>query len=84
MDLLLKRLIPCLTKLVDFSDLILESLLKKIKFAREDILNKEKEVLKVEEEIGVYRAKMGGVNAAQNYVATDRQITVLENRLEKV
>jgi predicted dithiol-disulfide oxidoreductase (DUF899 family) len=57
---------------------------KKIKTAREDIQIKEKEVLKIEEEIGLYRAKMGGMDATQNYVATDRQIKVLENRLEKV
>lgn len=63
---------------------MVETLLKKIKIAREDIQIKEKEVSKIDEEIGVYRAKMGGVNAAQNYVATDRQITILENRLEKV
>jgi predicted dithiol-disulfide oxidoreductase (DUF899 family) len=57
---------------------------KKIKAAREDIQIKEKEILKIEEEIVQHRSKMGGMDATQNYVATDRQIKVLENRLEKV
>ena len=54
-----------------------------MKQTQQDIVDREKEMTKIALEIDQHRAKLGGVNAAQNYAATDKQITVLENRLEK-
>ncbi|KAJ3270391.1 Coiled-coil domain-containing protein 63 [Terramyces sp. JEL0728] len=50
----------------------------------EEIANLDKETSKLNHEVDIHRAKLGGVNAAQiNNAAIDKQVRVLENRLEK-
>jgi predicted RNase H-like nuclease (RuvC/YqgF family) len=62
-----------------------ENLQRKIKQIQSEITELDKESSKLGQEIDIHRAKLGGVNAAQqNNAAIDKQIRVLENRLEKV
>ncbi|KAJ3302847.1 Coiled-coil domain-containing protein 63 [Kappamyces sp. JEL0829] len=61
-----------------------ETLQKKIRQIQQEIVDLDKETSRLAHEIDIHRAKLGGVNAAQqNNAAIDKQIRVLENRLEK-
>lgn len=58
---------------------------KKTKLTMFEIDGIDKETDMFSREIDLYRAKLGGVHAAQqNHAAIGRQVVVLENRLEKV
>lgn len=62
----------------------LDTLKRRIKEIQLEITELDKESTRVGQEIDIHRAKLGGVNAAQqNNAAIDKQIRVLENRLEK-
>ncbi|KAJ3255726.1 Coiled-coil domain-containing protein 63 [Boothiomyces macroporosus] len=57
---------------------------KRIRQILEEIANLDKETARIAHEVDIHRAKLGGVNAAQiNNAAIDKQVRVLENRLEK-
>jgi chromosome segregation ATPase len=63
---------------------IADSLQKKIKAILDEISVLDRETGKMDQQIDVERAKLGGVNAAQvNNAAINKQVRVLENRLEK-
>lgn len=58
---------------------------KKVRQILLDISALDQETTRLDNEIDVHRAKLGGVNAAQvNNAAIHKQVRVLENRLEKV
>jgi DNA repair exonuclease SbcCD ATPase subunit len=64
---------------------LLDNLQRKIKQIQSEIGELDKESTRFGQEIDIHRAKLGGVHAAQqNNAAIDKQIRVLENRLEKV
>ncbi|KAJ3320335.1 Coiled-coil domain-containing protein 63 [Boothiomyces sp. JEL0866] len=57
---------------------------KRIRQILEEISNLDKESARLDHEVDIHRSKLGGVNAAQiNNAAIDKQVRVLENRLEK-
>ena len=75
------KLVRRVTILIPF----LDALQRKIKQNQSDIGELDKECTRLGQEIDIHRAKLGGVHAAQqNNAAIDKQIRVLENRLEKV
>lgn len=62
-----------------------DNLSRKIRTILEDIAEIDVENSRISQEIDKHRATLGGVNAAQfNNSAIDKQVRVLENRLEKV
>eukprot|EP00842_Homolaphlyctis_polyrhiza_P002654 jgi/Hompol1/338/HPOL_001131-RA len=61
-----------------------ELLQRKIKQILSQVVELDQETSKMDAEIDVQRSKLGGVNAArQNNDAIDKQVRVLENRLDK-
>lgn len=60
-----------------------DSYLKKMKLLHQQISDASKEVLAIEKSIAEQREKMGGNNATQTNMAIQKQIRVMENRLDK-
>ncbi|KAI8895386.1 hypothetical protein BC833DRAFT_163593 [Globomyces pollinis-pini] len=61
-----------------------DTLQRKIRQILQEIANLDRETTRINHEIDVHRARLGGVNAAQqNNAAINKQVRVLENRLEK-
>lgn len=64
--------------------IVLDTLQRRIKQILGQITTLDEETSKVTTQIDIQRAKLGGVNAAkQNNDAIDKQVRVLENRLDK-
>lgn len=73
------------TRLSHLALMDLDAIQRKIRQIQQENLDLDKESSRLGQEIDIHRAKLGGVNAAQqNNAAIDKQIRVLENRLEKV
>jgi hypothetical protein len=85
MGFIAKKLRIWANKLVGLTVSYQDALQKKIRQIQQEIADLDKETSRLDHEIDIQRAKLGGVNAAQqNNAAIDKQIRVLENRLEKV
>ncbi|EPZ36351.1 hypothetical protein O9G_004010 [Rozella allomycis CSF55] len=61
----------------------LEHFQKKMKYLQDTIHDIDNEALKCEKELNDQRVKMGSMNATQTNIAIQKQIRILENRLDK-
>ena len=62
-----------------------DTLQRRIRQINAQILSLDEETAQMDADIDVHRSKLGGVNAARlNNDAIDKQVRVLENRLDKV